>query len=86
MKTNIFFRKRREMFIDKSELVTVLEVLNKHEITYADLANLKMGNCGWAKAPNCWFIMFSANDRTWYQILKEFKVKNITLLPETVRY
>lgn len=79
-------RTRRRIFIDKNDMVTVLEILCKYEVCWHDLANLKVGRCGWAKAPDCWFVHVSVGDRKWNNILKEFKNKGVTLLPETVRF
>ena len=79
-------RKRREILIDKKDMVTVLEILCKYDSCWQDLANLKVGHCGWAKAPDCWFVHVSVTEHKWFFILKEMKNKNVTLLTDLVRY
>ena len=81
------FGKYRHMLVDASELTKALQVLNKLNIScLPSEGNMKVGNCGWAKAPDCWFITFNATNRKYVDILKEFKKNNIHLLPETTGY
>ena len=81
---NIFFRKRRQILIDESEVTKTILVLQEFGININD--TIAVGNCGWAKAPKCWFIVAHINDKTWYKILQKIKDAEITLLPETTGY
>lgn len=83
---NKIIRKRRRILIDKKDMVTVLEILCKYDSCWQDMANMKVGRCGWAKAPDCWFVHVNVTDKKWASILREFNNKKVTLLPETVGY
>ena len=79
----ITFR-RHELLIDVSDLTTMMKILNNHNLT--NRQKVIFGNCGWGKAPNCWFILFRCNDKDWYEMLPEMKESKVTLLPEYVGY
>ena len=49
-------------------------------------ADFAIGNCGWAKAPECWFIRFNSTETNWVKILKEFVNREIKLNPVTTGY
>ena len=87
MLKDVLFGKYRHLLVDASELTKALQVLSKNHVTCLPLdGNLKVGNCGWAKAPDCWFVTFTVNNKKYVEILKEFKKNNISLLPETTGY
>lgn len=80
------FRKQRNILVDFEDLANVLNILDKHDLTWQYLADLKIGNCGWKKAPNCWFVHVRATNKTWISVLRSIKQNNITLLDETTGY
>lgn len=79
----ITFR-RHELLIDVSDLTTMMKLLDDHNFT--GRRKVIFGNCGWGKAPNCWYVIFTCNDKEWYEMLPEMKERKITLLPEYIGY
>lgn len=81
---NILFRKFRSILIDESDVTKTILILQEFDINID--GNIHVGNCGWAKAPTCWFINAYINDKTWYQVLQKIAAANIELLPPTTGY
>lgn len=75
------FGKWRSILVDESELVDMLKILDK-----LDVGPICMGNCGWQKAPDCWYVDFQAFDETYYNILEEMVENEVHMLPETTGY
>ena len=74
--------KEHELLIDVTNVAKTLEVVNK----YIDPWKVTTANCGWAKAPHCWFVYFKCSDEKWYRILQGLKNKNIELYPPYIGY
>ena len=72
------------LLIDFEQMPSALKVLDELDVLCK--RRIYMGNCGWAKAPSCWFFHFLISDYKWYQLLKRFKEEEINLLPETIGY
>lgn len=80
------FMKRRNLLISEVQILGTLKILNDLGITQSVITDFNLGNCRWAKAPDCWFISFRCRDKKWYNILKKLKEEGIMLLPETTGY
>ena len=75
---------KHSLLIDFSDLATMMSILDSYDLTWKK--RIYFGNCGWAKAPNCWFVIFRCSDYVWYKMLVKMKECKITLLPEYVGY
>lgn len=75
---------RHEILVDYSQLAPTLSILNEFDITWKE--RITFGNCGWRKAPTCWFVFMTISDHKWYNVLKRFKEEGIDLLPPTIGY
>ena len=71
-----------ELLIDVTDVSKTLEIVNKH----IDPRKVVTANCGWGKAPHCWFVHFRCNDDKWYDILRELKRNDVALLPPYIGY
>ena len=76
--------KKREFLINEKDVTEVISIINKNSIAF--FMGMQAGNCGWALAPECWYIRFPATNKQYVKILKEIARKNIELLPETTGY
>lgn len=81
--SRIIFR-RHELLIDINDLTAMMKILDDHDLTLK--GKVFFGNCGWAKAPDVWFVIFNCSDRLWYEILPEIKESKIEILPEYIGY
>jgi hypothetical protein len=45
-----------------------------------------IGNCGWAKAPNAWYLHFKISNKAWTKALQIMADNKLQLLPETTGY
>lgn len=73
--------KNRDICVDLTDLQKVMEVLGKHFVT------ARVGNCGGAKAPTCYFVFYHANDSVDNQITYELSEKGVKILdPNVVGY
>ena len=86
------FCKRRSILVDYSQLNVALKALDEVQnerinklggLSPIDFFDLHVANCGWKKAPDCWFISWHATEKTWYRCLHAFKKYGVYLLPET---
>jgi len=89
----MIFIKHRSLLVDEKDVTKVLDVFNSCKSqnmlfwwVETWFQNLHIGNCGWAKAPTCWYISFEVPDRMWYKILQNLAVRGVTILPETIGY
>lgn len=85
--------KKRHILVNEKHVTTAIDIVNTvigdHILVAAALmnyCNFSVGCCGWAKAPECWFIDFVATDKDWYTMCYHFKQKGVEILPETVGY
>lgn len=76
-----FIEKECEILIDKKDAMNMLNILND-----ADVIRYTIKSCGWAKAPDCWFVHFRANNRKWVTVLQMMKQRDVEFLPPTVAY
>lgn len=77
--------KTRQILVDRSQVCDILDIMELD----CDIpsSSIHVGNCGWKKAPNCYFIHTCwISDEKWFNCLREFNRKGITLLPETTGY
>lgn len=74
-----FIVKRYYLVLDRNDVLTAIEVINKFESWYVG-QNLAVGNCGWANEPYKWFIHFTAPVSKWRKMIGEFTHKNFELL------
>lgn len=73
--------KDRDICVDLADLQKVMEVLGKHFVT------ARVGNCGWAKAPTCYFVIYHVNDGVDNQIANELFEAGVKILdPNVVGY
>lgn len=86
MLKNIIGRERRRILVDKSNVGDILEIIYKLGLQNDGLINLAIGNCGWAKAPDCYYIYVTLNDRYYYKFMRYVKDNDIELLPETTGF
>ena len=77
-----YIKTRREILVNEDMVQKALVVLNDHGI----FTNLSISNCGWAKAPDCWFIHCDASEETWVSVLEDFVKDGVKILPETTGY
>ena len=49
---------RMKILVDIEQIEEVIKVLNRYNCD----KSLKIGNCGWEKAPNCYYVIFNVND------------------------
>jgi hypothetical protein len=83
----MLFFNERDILVDEIQLTKVIKILDNNGLTWeSPFAHLRMGNCGWKKAPSCWFVNLYCTDGKWARVLKEFKENGIHLLPETTGY
>lgn len=83
--------KKRHILVNEKDVTMAIKIVNEvkgdHILVAAALMNLcnfSVGWCGWAKAPECWFIDFVATDNDWNKICRDFNQKGVEILPETV--
>lgn len=81
--SKISFRSR-DLLVDFGQMTKVLKVFDELDVLWKH--RVFMGNCGWAKAPDCWYIHLSCSDSMWYSILRRLKEEEVELLPETTGY
>ena len=60
----MFFQKNRKLFVEESDVTTVLAAINRHQGYFSNNYKL-VGSCGWAEEPTKWFITFSTTDKKW---------------------
>ena len=84
MLLDMIIKHRHEILVDYSQLALTLSVLGEFGITWK--GGITLGNCGWAKAPNCWCIFVTITYKKWYKVLKRFEEEGIELLPPTIGY
>ena len=75
---NKVVKRRHSLLVDYDQLSLTISCLSS-----LDIFQITTGNCGWAKAPNCYFVNFTISDEKWYNLLDEFKKEGVVLLPET---
>lgn len=63
----MFYQKSRKLFVEESDVTTVLEVINRYQGYFSNNYKL-VGSCGWADEPTKWFIGFSTTDKKWGHI------------------
>lgn len=75
----LFFRKTRDFIVEEKDITSVLKVIND----YSNVSITYVANCGWAKEPTMWFIMFKSSDNKYERIIDDltkmgsFKVEMI---------
>lgn len=72
------FGKLLQIIIDEEDVTKALMIVNASKSFFTEV---RVGNCGWALAPNAWFIRTHINRKHYKNILKEFKKKGVELLP-----
>lgn len=86
MLKNVIGRERRKILVHKKHIGDIVEIIYKMGLQQEGLINFTIGNCGWAKAPDCYYIYITLNDRYYFKFLKMVKDYGINLLPETIGY
>ncbi|MBP5595026.1 MAG: hypothetical protein J6Y02_06565 [Pseudobutyrivibrio sp.] len=76
---------KREFLVNEKDVTRVIDIINRN-CRLAFLAGIRAGNCGWALAPECWYIRFPAHNKDYVNILKTLAKSKIELLPETTGY
>jgi hypothetical protein len=56
------------------------------EATSNGITNFRIGNCGWAKAPNCYFVAFYATRDQYVKTMENLNDKHVKILPESTGY
>ena len=80
------FKKRRHLdfLVDISDIEKVLKVLQEYGLAESTIpTNLRIGNCGWAKAPNCYYVSLIIPLEEVENVVKSMRESNITFLPES---
>ena len=84
------FKKYREILVDRKDLGEALLAIRKADRHWLSLRRdidiSNFGLCGWAKAPNCCFIQFYANDRNYWSVIRALKDNLVEILPVTTGY
>ena len=86
MLKNIVARERRRILVTKKDIGDIFEIVYEMGLQLDGHVNLAIGNCGWQKAPDCYYVLVTLNDKYYNIFLKNIKERNIELLPETIRY
>ena len=81
--SKISFRSH-DILVDFGQMEKILKIFDGLDVFYK--RRVFMGNCGWAKAPNCWYVHLSCSDKMWYSILEKLSEEKVELLPETTGY
>ena len=85
----IYF-KSHELLVDEKDVIKTLDAINdvvwNSRLAFIKGIDLRVGRCGWKKAPSCWFIRINVTDKTWAKILEQIAKLEIELLPETTGY
>lgn len=76
---NNIFKKHRELLVNGEELRKAMAVL-----TACDYQSAKVGNCGWAKAPNVYFLFFDATNKVYNDICMKMNKYGVELLDDKV--
>ena len=74
-------KKRHEVLVDKNNVNDVVMSATSNGVT-----GFRIGNCGWLKAPDCYFIAFTATLKQYASIMEDLNNKEIKILPESVGY
>lgn len=74
-------KKRREVLVDKNNVNDVVMSATSNGVT-----GFRIGNCGWMKAPNCYFVAFASTLKQYAAIMEDLNNKEIKILPESVGY
>ncbi len=81
-----FFKKRRRLdfLVDISDIEKVLKVLQEYGLAESMIpTNLRIGNCGWGKAPNCYYVSLMISLEEIENVVKSMRESDITFLPES---
>lgn len=76
---NNIFKKDRYLLVDLKQIQTALTVLKVCDYTKATVCN-----CGWAKAPSCYFMRITVTDKKYNYICRMMKKYGVDLLDEKV--
>lgn len=79
----MFLKIRRdfEVLVNKRDVTNVIMEATANKIT-----NFKIGNCGWKKAPNCYFVVFHATQDQYIKTMENLNKKHVKILPESTGY
>lgn len=72
--------KERKFLVDAKDVLETVRVIQR----FRWIPSAEVGNCGWAKAPDCWFVYFRCTDKTYAKILAAIYNKGIKLLSDLV--
>ena len=77
----IKIKKNYEVLVEKENVNDVVM-----EATSNGITNFRIGNCGWAKAPNCYFVAFYATRDQYIKTMENLNDKHVKILPESTGY
>lgn len=71
------------ILVNKEDVIKVIDIVNKSGYFPP---RFQVGNCGWAKAPDCWYVVCTLAIWRYDKAMKMLAEAGIEILPPTTGY